>query len=92
MFLIKYDHPLFKSHHNTIFYLITNNDYMKSEFYREISQEQKTRKSTAKNKIKKDMQSGELINPMKMNKGMKSVQRGQIHSIDVSKRMKIDHD
>jgi len=44
---------------------------MKSEFYREVSDEHKTRKSTTKQKHKKDTIHSAHINPIRMSKGLK---------------------
>jgi hypothetical protein len=45
---------------------------MKSEFYREVSNEHKTRKSTTKQKPRKDVIHSTHINPIRMSKGLKS--------------------
>ncbi len=64
---------------------------MKSEFYREVSQENKTRKSTAKHRQRKDLSRLDQAIPTKITKGLRSVSRGQIHSIDISKRPRMEH-
>ena len=65
---------------------------MKSEFYREVSHNSLTRKSTTHHKHKKESQATTNQHVMLMSKDFKSEKRSLIHSIDLLRRPKPHHD